>query len=424
MKNQRLSAAKLLQRILDQGRPSAGLLGLRPAGRPDHAAHACAVYVYGVLQHKNLLDYISRRLSTFQPKLPPVAANVLRVSLYSLLFQETPMYAVAAEAAKALARYGKYKKYVHKLLLLAAEQGPAIRAELLQRGTDPAALSVRYSLPIWLVKQLGRQFAGRRQDILDAYQQRPNLYIRFPAANLPPSHGLLQTTSLPEVFQVRGRRLPELLAALRETGLPWYIQSLSSACLSRLMPACPNMRILDLTTGKGGKLLHLADLYGNQADYTAFCHDASDKPFLLQNMRQWHMETAIRVTSDPAALAEASYTHVLVDAPCSGSGIIGKYPEIRFRITREALSHMQALQGRLLARAAKLAAPGGYVLYSTCSILAQENEHWLQHTPAGMTLEQPLRQGVPPEYFMQGMFRALPCYGVDGMTALLWRRGD
>jgi 16S rRNA (cytosine967-C5)-methyltransferase len=119
------------------------------------------------------------------------------------------------------------------------------------------------------------------------------------------------------------------------------------------------------------------------------------------------------------------FDRVILDAPCSGTGTLRKNPEIRYRVSPTAIENLARTQARALARAAELLAPGGYLLYATCSLEAEENEEVVEEVLAERP-ELSLAQIEPPEslrpFIAGGRFRLLPDKRTDGFTAHLLRR--
>lgn len=132
-------------------------------------------------------------------------------------------------------------------------------------------------------------------------------------------------------------------------------------------------------------------------------------------------------SADVAALPlrQGSLARVLLDAPCSGSGTLRKNPEIRYRITPESILRLGQAQGSMLEAASDAVAPGGYLLYSTCSLESEENEDVVARLLASRGDFRPAPIDAPPELapFVDGSrFRIFPDQGSDGFTAHLLSR--
>jgi 16S rRNA (cytosine967-C5)-methyltransferase len=148
---------------------------------------------------------------------------------------------------------------------------------------------------------------------------------------------------------------------------------------------------------------------------------------LEENRRRLGIPEARPVSGDLARLpfAPGRFDRVLLDAPCSGTGTLRKNPESRYRVTPEAIERLARAQESFLAQAAGLLAPGGYLLYATCSLEEEENERVVAHVLEGDPLFEPAPIDVPSglSAFVEGArLRLFPGDRTDGFTAHLLRR--
>jgi 16S rRNA (cytosine967-C5)-methyltransferase len=148
---------------------------------------------------------------------------------------------------------------------------------------------------------------------------------------------------------------------------------------TRLAPQ-PGERVLDLCAAPGGKTLHLAALMQNQGQIIAADSDQRRLKQVADSARRLHASiiTCETIAADTSRLPQGPFDAVLLDVPCSNTGVLGKRPEVRWRLTPADLVELPQIQYRLLQAALRVVRPGGRVLYSTCSIEPEENSQLIQ----------------------------------------------
>jgi 16S rRNA (cytosine967-C5)-methyltransferase len=168
-------------------------------------------------------------------------------------------------------------------------------------------------------------------------------------------------------FDLRG-------SALWEQGAAWP-QSRAAMAVARAVAPQPGERVLDLCAAPGGKATHLAALSGDRAQVVAVERHPGRAKALRATCARLHAH-GVRVDVADAAVkrTDGPFDRVLVDPPCSGLGTLAAHPDLRWRVTPEGIEELAALQGRILAAAADATAPGGTLVYATCTLSAQENE--------------------------------------------------
>ncbi len=195
---------------------------------------------------------------------------------------------------------------------------------------------------------------------------------------------------------------------------------------SILCNATPDARVLDLAAGAGGKSLALAAAMQNQGEIVA-CDVRGEALAELEKRAARAGVSIIKTVLLEHAQPSGVFDLALVDAPCSGSGTWRRQPELRWRLTPARLAELTVLQDQLLDQAASLTAPGGRLVYATCSILPLENQDRAQAFLARWPGFQPLDlrenwRGEPPPGLGQD-FRASPgLTGTDGFYCAAFRR--
>jgi 16S rRNA (cytosine967-C5)-methyltransferase len=376
---------------------SALLTGIRPGARPPGEPEAdgsaregrlAAEIAHGVVRHLTRIDWLIAHYAGKAPaKIVPAALTVVRIGVYQLVFMPSiPRYAAVSESV-SLARevVPRAAGFVNWLL---RRVGPEA-AELPRRdafGSEEAWLAASHSFPAWMVRRWIRRFGpGETARLLAALNLHPapGVRVNLAAAGVAEIEAALRAAGFettpgryaPAALSVRGAgRLTELGAF---TAGQIYLQDESSQLAPLALAPRPGERILDACAGVGGKSTHLAEITGDAATIVAVDQDASRLAGLQQNARRrgFHrIECRRGDLLDPALLAGERFDAVLLDAPCSGLGTIPRHPELKWVKRASDPVRLAALQGRLLARAAALLAPGGRIVYSTCTTEPEENE--------------------------------------------------
>ena len=202
------------------------------------------------------------------------------------------------------------------------------------------------------------------------------------------------------------------------------VQDIGSQALPLLLPH--GETLLDLAAAPGGK--SFAALFSGRARQTiAIDRSLSRLRLLVENARRLGIERALPVAGDfgMAPLPAGRFSRVLLDVPCSGTGTLRKNPEIRYRVSPDAIKRLSRMQEEALLAAAELLEPGGFLLYSTCSLEEEENERVVTHALANGSPLEPAEIQAPEglrEFVSGNRFRIFPAQTNDGFTAHLLRR--
>lgn len=366
--------------------------------------------VYGVIRRRATVDYLLLPLVNRPPhQVEPWLWDALRLGVFQLaLLAHVPPHAAINETVELAALYGrpKAKGFLNGVLrscagLLTEERValPSANALPLEGGQyrrltravlpDPEARSVEYlsaalSLPRWLVLRWQERYSWDECLRLGFWFTGPApLWLRVNPL-LTQREAML--AALAEAgFAAEPGEHPQAVrladhAAIRE--LPGYsegwftVQDESAMRVGSLLAPRPGMRVLDLCSAPGGKTTHLAELMGNQGHIVA-C-DVEERRLqtlteLCQRLRVTIVEPLrlhpVRNDEPPAGPFDA----ILVDVPCSNTGVLGRRPEARWRLKPGDFRHLVPLQTKLLIQAGERVRPGGAVVYSTCSIEPEEN---------------------------------------------------
>ena len=342
---------------------------------------------YGVIQNKALLDYyISCYCSQKAEKLEPLIRNILRIGGYQILFMDKiPHHAAVNEAVEMTRRHGRPKASGMVNAVLRKFVANWMNMPELPGGTRAAYLSVRYSHPEWLVRRL--------LDILG--DEEAEAYLRMNNEVVPTTiqTNLLKTTAeelaeelkrsgvavsahpwLANCFELSGTGDLEQLPAFCEGR--FMVQDAAARLVALVASPKPTDRVLDVCAAPGGKSFSLAIDMQDKGEILS-CDIHPHKLKLLESNAKRLGITSVRVQQADGREHHSAWEKqadlVVADVPCSGLGIIRKKPDIRYKNPKE-LARLPEVQRAILENAATYVRPGGTLIYSTCTVLPEENE--------------------------------------------------
>lgn len=349
--------------------------------------------VHGVLRHRGNLDW---RLSALTNRpllgLPAIVVMILRLGAYQLLYLDrVPDSAAVNESVKLAKRVkgrdwsGVVNGVLRNLIRQAEPQWP-------DPSEDPVgALSIRYSCPTWLVQRwidrLGLEQAERacRHTIeIPPLTLRANT-LRCSREELQErlrqeGHAATPTTVSPFGLTLEKCGSPAALAPLKDG---WcYIEDEAAQLVPLLLDVQPGHRVLDACAAPGGKSTHIAALMGDQGEIVAVDRSANRLQALQENVDRLGI-TCLRAiegswadgpatSSQLAPILQNGFDRILVDAPCSGLGILRRHPEAKWQRSVEELSQQQTVQVEILNQVSAYLRPGGVLVYSACSAEPEE----------------------------------------------------
>ena len=434
----RVLAVQLLLRVEHDGAHAARLAGGPEGGEvPADVSRQAVRTVGGVTRHRRWLDFLighfyRGRLQDLDPEL----LQVLRIGAYDLVVRQTAPHAAineAVETAKTVLHRGAagLANGVLRALDRAARAGA-----LPQPDTGDAAddLAVRYSQPTWAVRRwLERWGPDATRAFLNA-SNRPGRYTlrcTAGAAGVPALVDRLaalgveaQPARWAEGFVEVDRLQPVVRGGLLEAGV-CAVQDQAAGLVVRVLDPQPGESVLDAAAAPGGKAVGAALAMGDRGRVVAL--DVSEsKTRLVREAAERQGATIVEALAADLTTWEGGdapsglFDRVLLDAPCSGSGVLAKRADLRWRRQPGDLDELAALQDRMLDAAAQRVTPGGLLVYSTCSVEPEENDDrvaaFLERHPQ---FEQEPVAGRVPEPMTDGpVYRALPhLHGTDGAFA-------
>lgn len=413
--NARRRAWEVLQSI-DQGRRWAR----SPRGDRDDAF--VQTLVSGVLRWRLTIDHIIRELSGRElRRIDPPALQLLRLGIYQIHWMRTADHAAVNESVELAKRVApRASSFVNAILRRATRED---LEALIPRGEDLDSASIQLSHPPWLLQRWQETFGAARARRIAAANQElsyPDILIdgsrisvgevraRLDAAGVP-SH---PSSRVDGMVRVEGSTAS--LADLIASGAVWPMDE-GSAIVALLVGRAGS--VLDLAAAPGGKSIAMA-----QRNEHVVAHDvAIDRLAPLRGRPRVHV-----VAGDGRRPAfRTRFDAVLLDAPCSASGIVRKHPEIKWRLSEEIIARSAELQRSLIRSAAELT--GERLVYATCSLERDENDAVVRSLidSSDQWEIEDARESLPPglhDNVSRGVLRLTSERGTDGFTAFVIRR--
>ncbi len=346
--------------------------------------------VEGTLEHMIQMDYIIEQFSNVPVyNMKPLIRNLLRMSVYQMKYMDSvPDSAVCNEAVKLAQRRGFYnlKGFVNGVLRNTARRLNQVRYP------DPKIeplhyLSVKYSFPIWMLDKWVAQFGYETTEKIcrDSHMEKPTV-VRCNLAKASKEEiiqeleqqgiTVRQHPYLDYALEISDYNYIKAISAFKKGWI--QVQDISSMLVAEI--AAPNWgdTCFDVCAAPGGKSLHIADKLMGSGQVEA--RDVSEyKVNLMQeNIERTGAINIQAVLKDATVLDEASIRQadiVLADVPCSGLGVIGKKQDIKYKMSEKQQQDIIKLQRRILSVVQEYVKPGGVLIFSTCTIGADENQY-------------------------------------------------
>lgn len=362
----------------------------------------------GVVRRSRTLDVLlESRLTRPRHKVEPDLWRVLRIGAYQLLFSRTPEHAAVDSTVDLCRDLGRDRwtgfvngilRNVGRLIRPEPANGPASASLPIADGIwkslqesvfcDPEQDFVTYvadafSLPVFLASRWNQRFS--RAELLSVGFQSvspPSVTLRVNPLNVTAAElipmltavGCVATAgSLTGSIRLAQGHRPDLLPGF-STGL-WSVQDEAAMHASLLLAPQPGERILDLCAAPGGKTTHLAELSGDRAEIVACDVGDSRLRRVRENADRLQLSSirTVQIEKDGTSIPQEMFDAVLVDVPCSNTGVLNRRPEARWRVDQATIQELVIIQTRLLLQACERVRPGGRVVYSTCSLEPEEN---------------------------------------------------
>ncbi|MBE5794728.1 MAG: 16S rRNA (cytosine(967)-C(5))-methyltransferase RsmB [Clostridiales bacterium] len=341
--------------------------------------------VYGVLENQIRIDHALKGFLAHQVK-EPAQLDILRMGAYQILFLDrVPDSAAVNEAVKLTRAMGMDSStgFVNAVLRNLARQKNELSWPAKEEDLR-AYLHVMTSTPLWLVERLIADYgAEEAEKILSHRNAAPSVTVR-PNLHISSDEELIRSLDAKEIKWNRGiaphafllEGISELTYDQDYRNGKYSVQGQSSMLAAEAIQAKPGMRILDACAAPGGKSAYLCETM--QMTGRVFAWELHEKRAMLLDAvkRRLHLENlrvAVRDATQPMLDWESTLDAVLLDAPCSGTGVITDKPDIKQRLKAEDIPAIVETQKQLLDTLCTYVKVGGTLVYSTCSILPEEN---------------------------------------------------
>ena len=341
--------------------------------------------VYGVLENKIYLDYMIRKLSDIRlKKIHENVLVILEIGIYNIHFLESKDYATVDKLVDLTKKKNKRSTgFVNAILREFIRDEKEIAT--IYENDDIKSLSIRYSFPEEITRYI-YDFYG--MDYTKAYlrdaDRIKNLAIRV--NSLKTNREELKNKLIDGGFIVEEGNISNMsLIVKNPAGLAssklfkagfFTIQQEASIKTVEVLDPKENTKILDLCAAPGTKTSYLAEYTNNTAKIVANDLAKSKNKLILENIERLGLKNISLTNYDASSFVEEfkdEFDYVLVDAPCSGLGVVGRKPEIRYNRSKETIVRLANLQREILENALKYVKKGGFLVYSTCTIGPLEN---------------------------------------------------
>jgi 16S rRNA (cytosine967-C5)-methyltransferase len=361
---------------------------------------------YGVVRNRTLLDFWIRELR--RGRVDEDLRDILRIGLYQLFIAKTPEHAAVYETVDLSPK--RQHAIINAILRSAARDRRS-----LQRRANSQSLDVRTSHPQFLIERWTKQFGGGAAEALCTWNnQAPPIYARINRLKIDRQSFLERyrnARTLPKVSNFV--ELPAPAKALDQGDC--YVQDPSTSIACELLQTKPGEKILDACAAPGGKTGYLAELMANQGLLIACDREPARLNLLDENLARLGVRIAKIVCHDwmksavpPEILSAAPFDRILIDAPCTNTGVMRRRVDVRWRLKPADFNRMRARQIEITRAVIPFLKPGGILVYSTCSLEREENEDVVQTLLRVMSILQleEERRSTPFQDNFDGAFGA------------------
>lgn len=420
-KNERLQALRILTAVLQDHTPLSHLMSSASDLSPL-SKEIC----FGVCRHYFRLAAIADQLLSKRPKEVEVWASLL-MGLYQLYYLRVPDYAVVKETVALLEQVKKSwaKGLVNAILRTYCREQEKLLAGL---QDNPAFL---YGHPEWLIKRLQKTWPSNWQTILQANDMHPPMSLRVNSRHASAKVYLqrLQKAGIdahPHEYALQGIGITTPCDVHKLPGFTTgdvSVQDEAAQLAVSLLALKPGLRVLDACAAPGGKTCHILESEASLSACIALDIDNKRLVRVQENLNRLNLQATLLKGDGvhPETWWDGIlFDRILLDAPCSATGVIRRHPDIKLLRTEADITSVTKLQHDLLHALWPLLAPGGIMVYATCSIMPEENEQQIcdfiasQHDCQFLAQEQPWGhatkhgwQILPGDNNMDGFFYSL-----------------
>ena len=377
----------------------------------------------GTLENMILIDYVINQFSKVKVnKMKPVIRCILRSSVYELKFMDSvPVSATCNEAVKLAQKKGFHnlKGFVNGVLRNISRNLEQI--SMPDEEKEPEKwLSVKYSMPEWLIEKWQKQYDKTQlEEMFQAFLEKSATSIRVNTEKTTKEElikeleaeqiTVMENEEVPNALYIDGYDFLSGITAFQE-GM-FYVQDVSSMLVSLWAEPKEGAQVIDVCAAPGGKSIHMAELLHGTGMVEARDLTEYKVSLIEENIERCGLTNIRAKQADARVLEEDSVGKadiVIADLPCSGLGVIGKKPDIKYKMSEAKCAELAALQREILHTVQNYVKSGGVFMYSTCTINPQENEEnvqWFLKEHADFELERQ-QQILPKKGKNDGFFLA------------------
>ncbi|MBU1190881.1 MAG: 16S rRNA (cytosine(967)-C(5))-methyltransferase RsmB [Gammaproteobacteria bacterium] len=382
----RTLAAKAVQQVVQEGRSLSQCLPALLAQAAPIDRSLTQELAYGVLRwHARLQQQLQQLLSHPLKAKDQDIGCLLLVGLYQLIHTAIPPHAAVHATVEAVRATGKRWAVPLANAVLRAYQR---RQTELEARADAQPTS-RYAHPDWLIEMLRADWPQDWQAILTANNERPPFVLRVNTrqGEVASYRAALQAEGMQNTtlsVAEQALRLDQPVAVERLPGFAdgaVSVQDAAAQLAAQLLDVHAGMRVLDACAAPGGKTSHILERSPELAELVAVEIDPARVPRIEQNLQRLGLSAQIIIgdASRPDSWWDGrQFERILLDAPCSATGVIRRHPDIKSLRRTADLEDLTVTQSDLLDAMWPLLAPGGMLLYATCSVLRRENEQQIE----------------------------------------------
>ncbi len=392
--NLRALAARCTFAVVDKGRSLADELPQQLAKIEGKDKGLLQELCYGVLRHLPELEYdvrefIKKPLTGKQR----VGHFLMLVGVYQIKYTRIPDHAAFNETVSACKplKCDHLKGLINGVLRNLQRQQATKESKGSEVSPTELPDAIAFNHPSWFIKKVQLAYPEKWQDVLNANMQRPPMWLRVNQLhhNVDEYLTLLAKENIEHLLVDEKSGAIRLTEAIDVNRLPGFqqgwvsIQDGAAQQAARLLDCQPDDNVLDCCAAPGGKTCHILEYSPKIKAMTAIDIEASRLERVEENLQRLNL-TAKVIAADAAAPAEKwwdgeLFDRILLDAPCSGTGVIRRHPDIKWLRKEQDIAALGELQQDILKNIWSLLKPGGTLLYATCSILPEENSQQVQH---------------------------------------------
>jgi 16S rRNA (cytosine967-C5)-methyltransferase len=394
--------------------------------------------VYGVIRHRMTLDFtIGAFLDNKKYLRDRALMRLLRLGAYQIIFLDRVPDHAAVNESVVLAKQSADTKYASGMVNAVLRKVLSSKGRLPRPGPEEPLcrrLAIRYSHPEWLVERwLGRLGLDKTRKLLSFFNERPAIYLRRRLKGI--SRHQFENENR-DICDPAGGYLNLYYRMTRQIALEHFrslesgacgVQSPSAGWVAALLDVQPGDSVLDMCASPGGKTALIAELAGRDGAVCACDNRMSRMKLLRDTIDRLGLSTVSLAACDGRALPfDFGFQKILLDAPCSGTGVMHRHPDARWVKKSEDFTLNAQLQQQLLDSAARHVTVGGVLVYATCSLEPEENElqvkSFLERNPSFRLAVAPA--AIPRKYVDdEGCVRITPYeHGLDGMFGARFER--